>query len=57
MLVRKTLSHDVTFLVFLPLRKKMDFPRVLIPKESPAATPINWLSNDFAIQKIIVKSQ
>ena len=37
-LVRKTLSHDVTILVFLPFRegaKKMDFPLVLFPQESP----------------------
>ena len=37
-LVRKTLSHDVTILVFLPFRegaKKMDFLLVLFPQESP----------------------
>ena len=44
-------------LIFSRGREKMDFPHVLIPKESPAATPINLLSMDFAILNMIVKNQ
>ena len=49
MLVRKTLSHDVTFFVFLPFHegaKKMDFPLVLSPSGVvPPLQPIYKVSN------------
>ena len=53
-----TLSWGHGQLIFFgKLPKKMDFPHVLIPKESPAATPINWLSTNFAILNMVAKSQ